>query len=241
MRAPPANLAGSGSGPSGPANAAKRRSHLRDDHPVIDRAGRRDHHVGRAVIAREIRAQPARIERAHRLGRAEDRAADRLVRERDALEIFEDQVVGRVLGGADFLHDDVLLARELLRLEGRIGEDVGQHVERERHVGAQHARVIGRALDAGRRIEIAADRLDLLGDLPRGAPRVPLNAMCSRKCEMPFSSGCSSRLPAPTHTPSEALCRCGIASVTTVSPEGSRVTSMLMRQLLRARHGSPPE
>ena len=73
--------------------------------------------------------------------------------------------------GADLLHDDVLLAREFFRLEGRIGEDVGEHIERERHVGAQHARVIGRGLDAGRRIEVAADRLDLLGDLARGAVR----------------------------------------------------------------------
>ena len=58
---------------------------------------------------------------------------------------------------------------------------------------------------------------------------------------MPFSSARSSRLPEPTQTPSEALSRCGIASVTTVSPEGSRVTSMLMRLLLLARRGSPPE
>ena len=51
---------------------------------------------------------------------------------------------------------------------------------------------------------------------------------------MPCSSACSSRLPAPTQTPSEALCRCGIASVTTTRPEGRRVTSMLMRRLLAA-------
>ena len=136
---------------------------------MIDRARRRDHHIGRAIVAREVGAQPARIDRAHRLGRPEDRAPDRLVRERDALQVFEDEIVGRVLHGADFLHDHVLLAREFLRLEGRIGEDVRQHVEGERHVGAQDARVIGRALDAGRRIEIAADRFDLFGDLARGA------------------------------------------------------------------------
>ena len=211
-----------------------------DDRLMVDGARRRDHHVGRAIIAREVGAQPARVDRAHRLGCPQDRAPDRLVRERDALQIFEDQVVGRIFDGADLLHDHVLLARELLRLEGRIGEDVGKHVEGQRNVGAQHARVIGRAFDAGRRIEIAAHRFDLLGDLARGAGLVPLKAMCSRKCEMPCSSACSSRLPAPTHTPSEALCRCGIASVTTVKPEGRRVTSRLMQQLLRARRGSPP-
>ena len=85
--------------------------------------------------------------------------------------MVEDEIVGRVLGGADLLHDHVLLARELVGVEGRIGEDVGEHVERERHVGLEHARVIGGGLDAGRGIEVAADRLDLLGDLARGAPR----------------------------------------------------------------------
>ena len=50
----------------------------------------------------------------------------------------------------------------------------------------------------------------------------------------------SSRLPEPTQTPSEAVCRCGMLSVTTVRLEGRRVTSTLMPQLLHARHGSPP-
>ena len=35
----------------------------------------------------------------------------------------------------------------------------------------QHAGVIGGGLDAGGGVEVAADRLDLLGDLARGAPR----------------------------------------------------------------------
>ena len=49
--------------------------------------------------------------------------------------------------------------------------------------------------------------------------RVPLNAMCSRKCEMPCSSCRSSRLPELTQTPSEAVSRCGIVSVTTWMPD----------------------
>ena len=39
---------------------------------------------------------------------------------------------------------------------------------------------------------------------------VPLNAMCSRKCEMPCSSGASLRLPDAIQTPSEVVSRCGI-------------------------------
>ncbi len=85
--------------------------------------------------------------------------------------MLEHDVVGRVLRGTDLLHDDVLLALQLVRLEGGIGEDVGEHVERERHVGLQHPRIIGRGLGRGAGIEVAADRLDLLDDLARGAPR----------------------------------------------------------------------
>ena len=84
--------------------------------------------------------------------------------------MLEDDVVGRVFAGADFLQDDVLLAGEIVRIERRLGQNIRQHVERERHVRLQHARIIGRCLDAGRRIEIAADGFDLLGDIARGAP-----------------------------------------------------------------------
>ena len=84
--------------------------------------------------------------------------------------MLENEVVRRVGDGADFLHDDVLLANKLLAVEGRLGQDVGEHVERQRHVGPEHPRIIGGALRAGRRVEIAADRLDFLGDLPRAAP-----------------------------------------------------------------------
>ena len=84
--------------------------------------------------------------------------------------MLENQIVGRVGDGADLLNDDVLLAQQLVAVEGRLGQDVGEHVERQRHVGLEHARIIGGVLGAGRGIEIAADRLDFLGDLPRAAP-----------------------------------------------------------------------
>ena len=80
-------------------------------------------------------------------GVPKNRAADRLIRKGDGLQTVEDQVVGRVLDGADLLHDDVLLALQFLRIERRIGQDVGQDIERERHVGLEHARIIGGGLD----------------------------------------------------------------------------------------------
>src|SRR5689334_8376128 len=143
---------------------------LLDDGLMIDRAGGGDDHGGRAIMAGEIRAQPLAVERTHGGAGAEDRAADRLVREGRRLQIFEHQIVGSVLDRADLLDDDVLLARHLVGIECGFGEDVGQHIERERHVRLHGAGVIGGHLDAGRSVELAADRLDLLGDLPGRAP-----------------------------------------------------------------------
>src|SRR5258708_2292739 len=49
-------------------------------------------------------------------------------------------------------------------------EDVGEDVERERHILLQHLGVIGRAFARGIGVEVAADRLDLLGDRAGAAP-----------------------------------------------------------------------
>jgi hypothetical protein len=45
---------------------------------------------------------------------------------------------------------------------------------------------------------VAAHVLDLAGDGGGVAARVPLKAMCSRKCEAPFSAALSLRVPAWT-------------------------------------------
>ncbi len=114
------------------------------------------------------------LEAAHALGRAEDRTADRLVGKRRLLHQVEGDVLRRVQGRGDLLQDHVALARKLATIEARGNDDVAQNVERKRQVFAQHARVIGGRVDAGRGVEIAADRLDLLGDVLGAAPRGPL-------------------------------------------------------------------
>jgi hypothetical protein len=113
--------------------------------------------------------------------------------------MVEDDVVGRVVGLADFLQDDAALALQLLRLEGRMGQDVADDVGAERGVLLQHLDVVGGLLARGVGVDVAADRLDLLGD-GGGAERVsvPLNAMCSRKWETPFSASVSLRVPVAT-------------------------------------------
>ena len=54
---------------------------------------------------------------------------------------------------------------------------------------------------------------------------------------MPCSFGFSSRPPTPAQTPSAAVSRWGILSVTTVRPDASLEISTLIRQLPVSRHG----
>src|SRR5438874_3114295 len=107
---------------------------------------------------------------ANDLGTAEHRTPHRLLGKGALLEIIEDDVVRRVVRLTDLLQDDGALALKLGGVEARMQQDVGQDVERERHVLFQHLGVIGRALARGIGVEMAADRLDLLGDVPGAAP-----------------------------------------------------------------------
>ena len=88
--------------------------------------------------------------------------------------MLENEIVRRIGHGTDFLDDDILLAQQFAAFERRLGQNVGQHVERQRHVGLKHARIIGGALGTGRCVEIAADGLDLLRNLARGSAPRPL-------------------------------------------------------------------
>jgi hypothetical protein len=138
---------------------------------VIDIAHRRNDHARRAVVPREIIAQGFGREGAHRLRGAENRAADRLIGKGALLKQVEDDVVGRIVGGADLLQHHALFADKFGRIELRPGENIAQDVERERHVLAKHAGVIAGVLKAGRCVQIAADGFDFLDDLARIAPR----------------------------------------------------------------------
>ena len=138
------------------------------DRRMIDVARRGHDHARSAIVACEIGPQAVGRERADRLRRAENRPADRLVGESTRLEQVEHEVIRRVVGGANLLKDDALLACELLGIESGIRQDIRQDVERERNIGAKHARVVPGVLDTRRGVEVSAHGLDFLGDLARG-------------------------------------------------------------------------
>ena len=78
---------------------------------MIDGTGRGHDDIRRPIVSREIVAQFHAVERAHRLWRAENRAAERLVGKGDDLQVLENKIVRSVGDGADLLNDDVLLAQ----------------------------------------------------------------------------------------------------------------------------------
>ena len=80
---------------------------------MIHVAGGGQHHLAGGVFARQEGADRRLVEALDGVGRAEDRAADRLSGEGRFHEGVVDQVVGRILDGGVFLQDHALLAGEL--------------------------------------------------------------------------------------------------------------------------------
>jgi hypothetical protein len=138
---------------------------------MLDGARCRKHHVRSVIVGGQIVAEMGALEAAYALGGAEDGSPNRLSGKGRLLEEVEGDVLGRIKRGRDLLQDQVALAGKLGFVEARRHDDVTQDVEGERHVVAHHARIIGGRVDAGRRVQLAAHRLDLLGDILRGPAR----------------------------------------------------------------------
>ena len=85
------------------------------------------------------------------------------------LEVVKDDVVRGVVGLANLLQDHAALALQFLRFESGVGEDVADDVGGECRILLQHLHVIGGLFPRRVGVDVAADRLDLLGDLHRGS------------------------------------------------------------------------
>ena len=86
-----------------------------------------------------------------------------------------DVVAGRVEVHVDLLDDHALLALELLLVEARVQEHVGEDVDRDRRRPRGALDVVGGQLLAREGVELAADAVDLAGDVARGG--APLGAL----------------------------------------------------------------
>ena len=84
-------------------------------------------------------------------------------------EKLVDQIVGRVLDHLDLFEHDLLFALDVLRIERRVTDDVGENVHGERQVLVEDFDVVARVLFRGERVELSADRVDRLRDVFGGA------------------------------------------------------------------------
>ena len=191
------------------------------DRLVLEVAGRRDHDRARQVAGVVVRRDRVRGQRRDHLAAADHGPPERMVAEDGRGEDVVHLVLRLVL-----VHRDLLEHHLALGLEVRVGgaqQHVAHHLERALEVLVEEVGVQDRRLLAGGRVDVGAEAVELLRDLLRGQLGVPLNSMCSRKCEMPACSSPSSREPTRTHRPSAIDRTDGTRSVTTRMPESSSV------------------
>ncbi len=82
------------------------------------------------------------------------------------------ELVGRVLVHVDLLQDHLALGIEVRRLDHRVLKHVAEEVHRHGHVAVEDARVERRVLLGRVRVQVAADRIEGLGDVAgRARPR----------------------------------------------------------------------
>ena len=158
--------------------AARQRRERRSDQIAhgrrLDAPGGGDDEISRRVRAGEVVAKRRGVQRSDRLGGAENRASERMIRPEVGREHLVHEVVRRVLDHLDLFEDNVLLAADLLVGEGRIQQQVAQQIDGPREMLVKHLDVVAGVLLRGERIELPADRVDLLCDGLRGARGGPL-------------------------------------------------------------------
>src|SRR5207245_503558 len=76
--------------------------------------------------------------------------------------------------GVDLLEHHLALELQITGAQHRVTDQVGEHIERARQIGVEHARVKRRGVTRGVGVERAAARLEGEGDLLGGAARGPL-------------------------------------------------------------------
>jgi hypothetical protein len=142
---------------------------------LLDPAADPDDHPLRAVPRVEVGEEGVAGRRLDGLARPEDVPAERLVGVQQTVVDVADVALRRVEVHVHLLEDHALLLRDLLLVEPRVEEHVGEDVEGGVARLRAAADVVAGELLAGEGVELAADRVDLRGDRPCGRP--PLRAL----------------------------------------------------------------
>ena len=143
--------------------------------PVAELPADADDHPLRPVPAARVVEERLARRAADGLLAADDVPAERLVAVEERLVDAADEVARRVEVHVHLLDDHALLALDLLGVEARVAEHVDEHVERRVAGLGGAADVVARVLLAREGVELAADRVDLAGDVARSRP--PLGSL----------------------------------------------------------------
>ena len=148
-----------------PEQLLEHRREVVADHP----GDAHDHAVGRVPLV-DVVGEGVAACGVHRVLRADDLPAERVVAVHQRLVDRADVVARRVLVHVHLLDDHALLAVDLLGLELRMAEHVEQDVERDIALLAGAPDVVARVLLGGEGIELAADPVDQRRQVARVGP-----------------------------------------------------------------------
>src|SRR5665213_3550295 len=107
-------------------------------------------------------------------GEADRRVAEVRAAPQRAREALVYDLARRVVVHLDLFEHDLLFAFQVGRVETCVEQHVGQHVDGARQMAVDDVRVETGRLFVGHRVELAADRVHLFGDLARGPALRPL-------------------------------------------------------------------
>ncbi len=145
---------------------------LSHERVVLQVPGRGDDDVAGPVHRLVVARQRTAADRRDHLGRADHRPAERVVAEDRLAHQVVDELVGRVLVHRDLLEHDLALRVEVG--EHRRVDHVRHHVERLVDVMVGDPDVDDGVLARGRRVQLAAEPVEDLGDVLRGVGTRPL-------------------------------------------------------------------
>ncbi len=148
---------------------------------MVDRARHGDDDVLGAIVGPIVAPHRVTGDRADGLGAAADGAAERMVAEHGLEEPLARDVGGVIVGRAELLEDHAALVVELVLLEQRGGEHVGDDVDRHRQVAVLDLGVVAGVLLGRQGVVLAADGVEAHRDVERAAGRSALEQEVLKK------------------------------------------------------------
>ena len=113
---------------------------------VVHRARGGHHHARRSVVGGDVGLDVVGGDGLDVRLRPEDGARERRADVRDLVQHVEDDLLGHVFDLLHLAQDDVALALNRRRREGRVSQDVRQQLDRLRHILLEHLGVVDRLL-----------------------------------------------------------------------------------------------